>query len=581
MIHRSKISAALVAATLIVAVPGGLRAQANSRFKVLIPDFQPNNGANKDFGRKAAEDLRGMMNGLLTHQPVAKQDMEQALKKFKLKMDQLDCAKTRQLAAQIGAQVALCASYEPQGDDYVVKAEFWDTRSNESFTVSPVSAGEKDDQAAAKGVFDQFDQYTTELRAAGNCQSYATSQQWQEALGQCNKALGINPKAQGTRYLKAHILYDMKNYPDALAELDSLLQQNPIHEEGLQLAGYIAGTMGDEDKAVDYYSRYLELQPGNAQVRMNVAYNLAKAGDPGGAMKLIQAGLDRDPTNVDLLEQFGGFAFAAGQKIADNVAKSDSADAGGLPPEAVEFFHKAIDAYQKVYAAKGADTNPSELKTLIAAYVQLNDVDQAISTAEKALQTHPDDDDIWSYYADALHKNGQIDKALSALDRVKEINPNHANVGLRQGQWLIQAGRIADAVVALKDVAASDPQQADVAARLIFADAYSKGIQKKDYAYATKALDAGLTLPNLPPAMKHQLTFWDAYSIYQKAFQDQQPNTVATAKATLPRFEKAQELLNQPGVGDYAKSVNVDIKQMLGNLATFIDIQQKIIKRGG
>jgi tetratricopeptide (TPR) repeat protein len=581
MIRRSKISAALVAATLALALPGGTSAQeAQGRFRVLIPNLQPTNGADKKFGEKTAEDLRGLMNELLTHQPVAKKDLEKSLKQFKLKMDDLDCAKTRQLASQMNAEVALCATYAPQGSDYVVNAQFWDTRSNESFVINPVTVPDKDDQAAAKGIFDQFDRYTTQLRAAANCQSYATSRQWDTALEQCNKALELNPNAQSTRYLKAHIYYDMERYPECLAELDTLLEQNPIHEEGLNLAGYVAGTIGEQQKAVDYYTRYLELQPGNAQVRMKIAYDLAQAGDPGGAMQLIQAGLDVDPDNVDLLEQYGGFAFAAGKKIADKANADSTSDAGGLPPEAAEDYHQAIDAYLKVYKAKGADTNPSQIRTLIAAYIELDEVPQAISTAETALKTHPDDDGIWSYYADALQRAGKLDEALAALDRVKEINPDYPNVAFRQGKWLIQAGRLDDAVNALKTAAAADPQQAETAARLIFNDAYAKGVQKKNYTYAANGLAAALTLPNLAPGMVAQLTFWQGYSIYQSAYVDQAPNTVATAKSTLPRFEKALDLLQKPGVGDYAKSVNVNITEMIDNVKTFIDIQQKIIKRG-
>ncbi|MCG6956158.1 MAG: tetratricopeptide repeat protein [Gemmatimonadetes bacterium] len=579
MIRRSKISAAVAAAILSLALPSGVNAQQpQGRFRVVIPNLQPTNGADKKFGEKTAEDLRGLMNELLTHQPVAKKELDKALKQFKLKMDDLDCPKTRQLAAQINAEVALCATYAPEGSDYVVNAQFWDTRSNESFEIKPVTVPEKDYQAAAKGIFDQFDRYTTQLRAAANCQSYATSRQWDTALEQCNKALELNPNAQSTRYLKAHIYYDMKRYPESLAELDTLLKENPIHEEGLNLAGYVAGTMGEEQKAVDYYTRYLELQPGNAQVRMKIAYDLAQAGDPGGAMQLIQAGLDVDPDNVDLLEQYGGFAFAAGKKIADK-ARADSADAGGLPPEAAEDYHQAIDAYLKVYKAKGADTNPSQLRTLIAAYIELDEVDQAISTAEEALKTHPDDDGIWSYYADALQRSGKLDEALAALDRVKEINPDYPNVAFRQGKWLIQAGRLNDAVNALKS-AAADPKQAETAARLIFNDAYANGVQKKNYTYAADGLGAALTLPNLTPRMIAQLTFWQGYSIYQSAYVDQAPNTVATAKSTLPRFQKALGLLQKPGVGDYAKSVNVNITEMIDNVKTFIDIQEKIIKRG-
>lgn len=582
MFRWSKISAVTLAVTLLFVIPNG-RAQGQQpqgRFRVVIPDLQPTNGADKKFGEKVAEDLRDLMNGLLTHQPVDKKNLEKALKQYKLKMDDLDCPKTRQIASQIDAEVALCATYQPTGDGYAIDAEFWDVRSSESFQVTPVTAGEKDDQAAAKGIFDQFDRYTSQLRAAANCQSYAGSRQWQNALEQCNKALGLNPKAQGTRYLKAHIFYDMQNYPDALAELDSLLKQNPIHEEALQLAGYVAGTLEEEEKAVDYYSRYLELQPGNAQVRMKIAWDLAQAGDPGGAMQLIQVGLDVDPTNVDLLEQYGGFAFAAGKKIAEKAGQDSVSDAGGLPPEAAEDYRQAIDAYQKVYAAKGADTNPSQLRTLIAAYIALGESDQAIATAEKALQTHEEDDGLWSYYADALQRAGKADQALVALDRVKEINPDYPNLAVRQGKWLIQEGRTKDAVEALKPAAAADSKQAEIAVRLIFNDAYARGVQPKKFGVAIPALEAALTLPNLSPSWDHQLTFWLGYSVYQSAYQDQAPNTVATAKATLPRFQRALALLQKDGVGDYARSVKVDINEMKDNLKTFIEIQEKIIKRG-
>lgn len=578
MIRWPRMSAALLAATLLAVVPGGVRAQAQGRFRVLIPDFQATKGADKDFGKKAAAELRTLINGLLTHQPVSKDDMDKALKEYHLKMDQMDCPKTRQLAAQIKAQVAMCASYEPKGDSVVVTSAFWDTRKNEVFNVKPVTAGKKDYQAAAKAIFDQFDRYTTELRAEGNCASYEQSQQYKEALSECNKALGLNPNAESTRYRKAHILFDMKQDTAAMAELDTLLKANPIHEDGLQLAGYISGAMGNEDKAVDYYTRYLRLQPGAAQVRMNVAYQLAKAGDPGGAARLIEVGLKKDSTNMDLLEQYGGYTAAAGAKLAQ---ARDSSGGSAIPPEARDYFLKAIDAFQKVYAARGAKTKASDLLTLIQAYVQIDSIPAAITTAEKALQTHSDNGGIWSYYADALHKQGQLEKALAALDSVKRIDPNYPNVSLRQGQWLIQAGRIPDAIAALKPVAASDPQKAELAARLVFGDAYTNGIKKKNYAYAITSLDGALTLPNLTPAMTHQLTFWEAYSIYQKAYVDQQPQTVATAKATLPRFQKAQRMLKEPGVSNYATSVaKVDIKQMLSNLATFIDIQQKIIQRG-
>ncbi len=578
MVRRTRLVLSCLAVAAVALPTTRLQAQDMGRYRVLIPNFQPLEGANKGFGEDAAKDLRELINGLATHQPIEKKEIEQNLKRFKMKMDELDCVRTRQLASQMNAQVALCASYSEQNGQYVVNAEFWDIASSESFKVDATTVAEKDDKTAAQHIFDQFDRYVQQVRFAQFCGEYAQSQQWDNALRNCDQALELNPDAVGTRYQRAHILYQMNRYPEALAELEKVLQLNQFHEDALQLAGYISAKEGDDDKALDYYSQYLELNPGNASVRMKIAYDLAQAGDPGGAMQLIQEGLDVDPDNIDLWEQYGGYAFATALDI-DQKPSVGSEDAGAVAPEAVEYFRKAIDAYQKVFEAKGPDTPVGHLRNIVAAYVQLDELDQAIAMAERALETHPQEDALWSIYADALQRAGKLDQAIAALDRVKEINPSYPNVSLRQGNWLIQAGRIEDAVAVLKDAVAGSQEQADVAARLIFADAYQNGIQKERFQYAVDGLSAAKQLPNLSSGMKSQLNFWHGYALYTGAVKAQEPQTLETAQATLPKFQRAVELFQQ-GEEYAASQPSITLAQFLTNANTYIEIQQAIIKRG-
>jgi len=578
MVRRTRFVFSCLAVAAVALPATRLQAQDMGRYRVLIPNFQPLEGADKGFGEDAAKDLRELINGLATHQPIEKKEIEQDLKRFKMKMDELDCVRTRQLASQMNAQVALCASYAEQNGQYVVNAEFWDIASGESFKVDPATVGEKDDKGAAQHIFDQFDGYVQQVRFAQFCGEYAQSQQWDNALRNCDQALELNPDAVGTRYQRAHILYQMNRYPEALAELEKVLQLNQFHEDALQLAGYISAKEGDDDKALDYYSQYLELNPGNASVRMKIAYDLAQAGDPGGAMQLIQEGLDVDPDNIDLWEQYGGYAFATALDI-NQKASVGSEDAGAVAPEAVEYFRKAIEAYQKVFQAKGADTPVGHLRNIVAAYVQLGELDQAISMAERALETHPQEDALWSIYADALQRAGKLDQAIAALDRVKEINPAYPNVSLRQGNWLIQAGRIDDAVAVLKQAVAGSQEQADVAARLIFADAYQNGIQKERFQYAADGLSAAKQLPNLSSGMMSQLNFWHGYALYTGAVKEQEPQTLETAKSTLPKFQRAVELFQQ-GEEYAASQPSITLSQFLTNANTYIEIQEAIIKRG-
>jgi tetratricopeptide (TPR) repeat protein len=580
MVGRLKLAAlTLLAAGLVFGQTAALQAQeAGARFRVLIPYFEPLEDADDDFGKDASKELRELINTLNTHQPIEEKEIKKNLKRFDMDMEDLDCIRTRQLATQIDAQVALCASYTEGADESsTVNAAFWDVASGESFEVSQFTAPKDGDEEAAQHIFGQFDTYIQTIRAAGICEDYAASQQWDNALRNCDQALALNPDAITTRYRRARILYETDRYAEALEELETVLETDPYHQDALQLAGYISASEGNDDTAREYYGRYLELNPANAAVRMNIAYDLAQAGDPVGAMQLIQVGLDVDPDNTDLLEQYGGFAFAAAIE-AEQLAAVGVENGGGVPPEAVELYRQAIGAYTRVYEVKGAETNVGHLRNIISAYVKLDEVAQAITMAEQVLETHTQEDVLWSIYADALQRSDRLDEAIAALDRVREINTEYPNVSLRQGSWLIQAGRIRDAVDILREAAAGNPEQAEQAARLVFADAYSNGYQQDRFQYAITGFQAAKELPGISQGMRNQLNFWHAFSLYQSAVREQEPQTLATAQATMPKFQEAMRLFQQSG--DYPSSVNVNLQQLMDNTNTYIEIQDAIIRRG-
>ena len=478
----------------------------------------------------------------------------------------------------MNAEVALCASYTENPDkSWTVNAEFWDIQSNESFTISEITVGEKEEAAAASHIFNEFDLYIQQIRAAAICGDYYASQQWDNALRNCDQALELNPNAIQTRFLRGNILNKQERFPEALEELDRVLGINGFHEEALQLAAYIATTEGQQDKGREYYGRYLELNPGNAAIRMRIAYEQAQAGDPVGAMDFIQVGLDVDAENVDLWEQYGGFAFrAAGD--AQQMAALSASDDTGISPEAQEYYRRAVNAYEKVFEGKGAETPVGHMRSILAAYIQLEELDAAIEFGGKALQTHGEEDVLWSFYADALQRTGRLDEAIAALDRVREINPAHPSASLRQGNWLIEAGRLEDAVMVLKDAVTSNPAQAEQAARMIFNDAYQKGYQQKEYAYAIAGMTMAKELSGLSEGLTSQLNFWHGFSIYQAAVVEQEPQTLGSAQSALPKFQAAMGLLGQSG--DYPDTVNVNLTQVLENLGTYVEIQEAIIKRG-
>ena len=579
MVRRLKFVLVVAAVALVFAPATKVLAQDGGRFRVLIPYFTPLEGARDNFGKDASKELRELLGAMPTHVAMEEGDIKDEVKRFDMKIEDLDCIRTRQLAAQINVPVAICSSYTGQPDkSWVVTADVWDIQGAESFHVESFQVGEKDNELAAQHIFDAFERYSTTVRSAAICNDYMASQQWDNALRNCDESLALNPSAVGTRFLRARILYEMENYPDALGELETVIEANPFHEDALQLAGYIAAVTEQDGKARDFYSRYLDINPGNAAIRMRIAYELAQAGDPVGAMEFIQVGLDVDADNVDLHEQYGGFAFSAALEIQQQAAVGSENAGSGVAPEAVGYYREAIASYEKVFESKGAETPVGHLANVISAYIQLDDAASAISMGERVLQTHAQQDRLWVLYADALQRSGRLDDAIAAMDRVREINPDHPSAALRQGNWLIQAGRLDDAVTVLSGAAEGNPAQAEQAARMIFAEAYQNGTSKDDFAYAIVGMSAAKRLPNVSAEMLAQLNFWHGYSIYQQAVKDQEPQTLGSAQATLPRFTEAVGLLRQSGA--YPASVNVNLEDLLANAQTYIEIQEAIIKRG-
>jgi tetratricopeptide (TPR) repeat protein len=563
----------LLGLVLVLAAGAVLPLQAQQRYRVLVPDLRPEGGAERRFGENVARELRSLIDNMNTHQAVAKRDMDQGFRRLRIDDEQVDCDAAKRLAADAEYPLALCASYADGAGGIAVTAEFVDVRSGDAFKISPKTVAAGAASEAARHIYSEFSNYVEEIRATAICADYVASEIWDQGLEACGRAVEINPNVVGPRFQIARIHFQTQNYPAALEALERVLQINPAHQDALQMAGYVASQLKQDQAALGYYSRYLDVTPGNAAVRTQVAYQVAQVGDPKSAMELIQKGVDNDPANLSLWEQLGGYAFQAAAKV--NSARTDSS---AVAPEAVPLFRKAIEAYTHVFEARGAETPVSQLRSVVSAYLILGEMDNAVAFGERAVQTHPNDPDLWWVEADALHRAGRIPEALAAVDRVTALKPDYPMARLRRAEWLLTAGRLDDAVAALKAVAASDPSQADAAGGLLVSHAYAKGVQPKRWSEAIQVLEAARGISGLSTDTNQQINFWLAFSIMQGTIPQQEARTVETARASLPRFQRARELFGM--VGDYPRRVRIDLATLIQTVDQYIEIQETIIKRG-
>jgi tetratricopeptide (TPR) repeat protein len=543
----------------------------SDRFRVMVVEIQPQGNADKKFGERLAKELRDLIDDMERNQAIGDKDLKRALRDYGVDMEDMDCVRSVQLAPLIDAQVVFCGGYTQQGESYVVQAEFI-SQGGEKFVVDPVTVPVKDGQKQAAAWFHQALQVQNDQNTSALfCAQYASSQQWDNAMENCDRSIALNPNAVASRFTRAQVLRNMDREDEALEEFVRVIELDALNEDALQLAGALSANLGQKEEARGYYNRYLELNPANANIRMNIAYDLAQAGDPLGAMQFIDVGLEIDPENVDLLKQHGGFAFTAGAEASIGFE--------GLPPEAVELYKKALASFSKVYDLEGADMDAGYLRNMVAAHINLGEYQDAVDLSERVLQTHADEFVLWSFYADALQKVGKLDEAIAALDRVVALNPDYPSVGARQGKWLLDEGRVEEAVPILRAAVERGEQTADAACNFVWNHGILEGVQPEKWSYAIDVLRLAKDF-EISDDMRQQVDFYLGYSILKNAISRQEPQTKETALATLPRFQEALRLLQTTAGFAQKRNMENDRVQLISNINTYIEIQEAIIKRG-
>lgn len=564
----------------VVLAPIPVAAQDNGRFRVLIPYFEPLAGADDDFGEDASDELRDLMSTLLTHDAMSEDDIEDEARRFDVDMDELDCTLAIQMATQLAVPVTICATYAQTPDrSWVVNATIRSVADGEDFVVDEFTVGRNDgEELAAQRIFSEFDRFNNQVRATMFCGQYAASQQWTEALRQCDVALALNPDATSTRYLRAQLLRELERNDESLQESLQVLDEDPFHEGALQLAGYFSAVSGRDQAAREYYGRYLDINPGDVTIRMRVAYDLARAGDPVGALDLVAAGLEVDPENADLWDQYGGFAFRAGQD-AQAEHRLQNPDSDEVAPEAAQHYREAIRAYGRVFEVRGAAMPADRLRNVLRAHLQLGEHQLAVDDADRFLEAHPEDAQLWSLRADALYRLGRAQDALASLDTVLEIDPAYPSARLRRASWLLQARLVDDAIATLAELAEISTDQADEAARMAWTESYRNGYETQDFAHAIRVITAAKGFENLSEEMVHQLNFWHGHNLMRATIPEQEALTPTTAQAALPKFQEALRLVRASG--DYATTVGMDLeREVVQPILTYIDIQEAVIQRG-
>jgi tetratricopeptide (TPR) repeat protein len=541
--------------------------QAGGRMKVLVPAFEVENPRSRT-GRQMADQVKRQINQMATHQPVGDREVRDALRRFDLKAEDLSCIQWRQLAQQIDASLVLCGSVDETTNQ--VEASFVNV-AGDAFDV-PEFAMQSVEHGAAQ-VVQAFGTYIRQLSLLVFCDEYLQSESWQQALDNCNQAVELNPRSVTGHYGRGSALANLDRIDEALEAFQTVLRVDELNQDAMMHAGLLAARLGRQDMSQEYFRNYLELNPGNEQVRLKIATDLANAGDPAGALTLVEDAMSSAEATGTLWEYAGHFAMNAGLK------RMEAGPANGNQDEARRFFQQAVRHYDEAIVKRGDSIDNTVYRNLMLAHSRLDNTEQALQFGQRATQIMADDAQTWMVYADVLAGANRIDEALRAFDRATEINPEMPNVSARKTMLLLEAGRLNEALAAAR----AGIQRGDIQPDMIESMSQrmtQMGFQTAQNNRFEQALPFFAAAREIGKSSRSiaMANFFHGYTLIRQGEPIiKQGNNAAAGRRAKPLFEQAKVLLE--GAGAYSEQ-SANRAQLLQQVQQFIDVADALIKAG-
>jgi tetratricopeptide (TPR) repeat protein len=540
--------------------------EPSGRYRVLVVPLE-SSALDKRFGEKVSRELSTRLEEYNTHAPIPEREFKRALKRYEIKQEDLNAIKARQLGNLMGAQVVFYGTVtvaNAAGNVYAVDAAFIDVTTGDQVGVPEVRIPDKSDTSVER-VADEasaaFQEQVRFVRARQFCAEYVGSQQPENALRNCNEALSINGTSVHALFNKGlafRLMYETENSSagtngwadSAVTYFEEVLEYDPGHRPAMQNAAYIYSKTGDAEKASELYKLYLELDPANVPVRLTVAYDMAQAGLLREAIDIIEAGLDYVEDDPELLQYLGDYAL--------RYSADDST-----------YLDRAISAYSEVLRIKGEETDPAVIRNVIAALTQASRTDEALAFSEEALESHSDNPQLWSLYADALGRAGRHSEAVVAMNEVLQLDPAYPRAYLKRGQFKLESGddtgAMADFNLAIDSGSSTDDE--------VFRFFWARAIPARNAGRLAEAtVDFERASQFVPADKRQELEFWWGYTYYQLGDQLAKPENAsvnqlrraqANFQAAIAHFNRAGSVKAEiPGLKDAADKwlLNVDAR---------------------
>ncbi|MDE0102314.1 MAG: tetratricopeptide repeat protein [Bryobacterales bacterium] len=231
----------------------------------------------------------------------------------------------------------------------------------------------------------------------------------EEALAEFDVAVRLAPDSFETHYNRGRALNDLSRMSEAREALDRATELNGQHAPSLQLLGLIERASGNDESAVDLLRRAVELDPGDPLVHYDLGVAVAQAGRLQEAIAHWEKVLSLDPRHKEaiynlaqaLQEVDPARAREYLQRFATLKTEEQDTDRAGtlwnfaLAEADKKRWDRAFDLFRQALEACGDCPARGQIhKNFGLVYGHSGDYGKAAEQLSKALELHPDDEEI-------------------------------------------------------------------------------------------------------------------------------------------------------------------------------------------
>jgi tetratricopeptide (TPR) repeat protein len=273
-----------------------------------------------------------------------------------------------------------------------------------------------------------------------------------------DQLLAIAPNSIQGRVMKAAALSRLGQYDEARKLLEAVLDKAPKQEECLLELGVLDLTQKKTKEAIDLFKRAFDAEPSNLRGLMGESRAYVLDGQPGKAVDLVQAEVQKNPNRYDLVREFGDTAANAQQydkaiatfqgllpKATDKNQKADLEVRIGQAYLRKGDVQKSIDSLEQ--ARTLVPEVPAIPTNLAMMYEMVNRNDIARKDYEQSIKLDPNNAVALNNLAYLItESNGDLDTALTYATRAKQRLPNHPEINDTLG-WIYLKKNLSDSAV--------------------------------------------------------------------------------------------------------------------------------------